>query len=343
MQTKKIFLPWCLICILLAAASPACKALAEGKGQVVIYTAVDQIFSEPVLKNFERKTGIRVKAVYDIEAVKTTGLVNRLLAEKANPCCDVFWNNEVVKTIVLKRKGVLKRYLSSMAGRIPEPFKDRDGFWTGFAARARVLIVNGRQMKNFPRPLGLMDLLDPGLRGKVAIANPLFGTTATHVAALFAGWGPEQASRFLMDLKANQVRIVDGNSVVRDMVASGAVLAGLTDTDDASVGLKAGLPLEMILPDQQGMGTLVLPNTVSVVAGCPHPVQARALVDYLLSREVEQALADCPSAQMPLADDVSVEPGALSLDRIKAMDVDYGRVADQVKPAADFVRKYFLR
>ncbi|MEA1991730.1 MAG: hypothetical protein U9N58_05990 [Thermodesulfobacteriota bacterium] len=74
--------------------------------EVVVYISLDQVFSEPVLDDFQEKTGIKVKAVYDVEASKTTGLFNRLLAEKVNPQCDVFWNSEVGRTIILKHKGV---------------------------------------------------------------------------------------------------------------------------------------------------------------------------------------------------------------------------------------------
>ena len=49
---------------------------------VVVYTTVDQIFSEPILKEFENQTGITVKAVYDTEETKSTGVLNRLIAEK---------------------------------------------------------------------------------------------------------------------------------------------------------------------------------------------------------------------------------------------------------------------
>jgi len=100
--------------------------------QVVVYTSLDQIFSEPVLRDFERLTGIKVRAVYDVEAAKTTGLVNRLIAEKKRPKCDVFWNSEIGRTIVLKRKGVLTPYCSPSALDIPPIFKDKEGSWTGF-------------------------------------------------------------------------------------------------------------------------------------------------------------------------------------------------------------------
>lgn len=94
--------------------------------EVVIYTSLDQLFSEPILKDFEQETGIKVKAVYDVEAAKTTGLVNRIIAERNHPRCDVFWNSEIGRTIVLKKKGILAPYISPSSKDIPDQFKDLD-------------------------------------------------------------------------------------------------------------------------------------------------------------------------------------------------------------------------
>ena len=69
--------------------------------------------------------------------------------------------------------------------------------------------------------------------------------------------------------------IVDGNSVVRDMVVRGEVKLGLTDTDDVNVALEDGQPIAMVLPDADGMGVPVMPNMVSLVRGAPHPDEGR--------------------------------------------------------------------
>ncbi|MCM8794150.1 MAG: extracellular solute-binding protein, partial [Candidatus Omnitrophica bacterium] len=184
--------------------------------QVIVYVSHDQIYSEPILKEFEKSTGIKVKAVYDLEATKTTGIVNRLIAEKDYPRCDVFWNNEIVRTILLKDKGLLSPYKSPNAQEIPEKFKDRDGYWTGFAARARIIIYNKNLLSEKEIPKSIYDLLDPHFKGKIAIANPLFGTTSTHSAALFSYLGEEKAKEFFQKLKENGVLIVHGNSIVKD-------------------------------------------------------------------------------------------------------------------------------
>lgn len=311
--------------------------------QVVVYTALDQPFSEPLLQDFEKITKIKVSAVYDIEATKTTGLVNRLIAEKRNPRCDVFWNNEIINTIVLKRKGVLAQYVSPAAKDIPTQFKDRDGFWAGFAARARVLVVNTDVLPVRAHPRSILDFTDSVWKGKAAIANPLFGTTATHVAALFSFMGQQQAKQYLQNLKANSIRIVDGNSVVRDQVGTGELPAGFTDTDDVNTGILSGMPIQAVYPDQAGFGTLVIPNTVGLIANCPHPAEGKILIDYLLSKPVESRLAFGPSVQMPVRMSVKAPPAIKRVGQIKAMPVDYEHVADQMATSVKFVQEVFIR
>ena len=124
----------CSLLAILIFSSCGCKGKKPAQ-EVVIYTSLDKVFSQPILEAFEKETGIDVLPVYDSEATKTTGLVNRLIAEKNNPRADVFWNSESGRTIVLKQKGVLAKYVSPSASDIPSQFKDPDGCWTGFAAR----------------------------------------------------------------------------------------------------------------------------------------------------------------------------------------------------------------
>ena len=125
---------------------------ADDPQPVVVYAALDKGFSRPILNAFEWKTGIEARVVYDAEATKTIGLVNRIRAEKNRPRCDVFWNNEIVNTIRLKQEGLLQACNPLEAANYPEHFKDPDGFWYGFAARARVLIVNTNLIKSGAEP-----------------------------------------------------------------------------------------------------------------------------------------------------------------------------------------------
>lgn len=336
MHKWKATIAACFISVVWCSCRPAPR-------QVVVYTSVDQPFSEPLLKAFEQQSGIQVRPVYDVEAAKTTGLVNRLIAEKGRPQADVFWNSEVVRTIVLKRQGVLAPFRSPAAEGVPARFRDPDGYWTGFAARARVLLVNTNLVKDGAVPNSILQLAEAQWRGRVALPYPLFGTTSAYVGAIFLVMGDENARGYFRKLKENGVQIVDGNAGSRDRVAAGDVAVGFTDTDDANVAIQAGKPVRIVYPDQEGFGTLVIPNTVSLVAGCPHPEAGKELVNYLLTTMVEERLAAMESAQIPLRLGVKTPANVRPLSAIKMMQVDYDRLADKLEEAMKFAQETFAR
>lgn len=267
--------------------------------RVTIYTSVDQVFSEPILKAFETSTGIRVDALYDAEAAKTVGLVNRLIAEKQAPLADVFWNGEILQTLTLKDMGILASYEAPAAKTLPSRLVDPEGYWTAIGGRARVLLVNTRLVPEGARPRSILDLSKRA--SDVAIANPLFGSTSTQAAALGAVLGVDRAVNIFADLRSGGVHVVDGNSVVRDVVAAGRVPMGLTDTDDACEAITRGDPVAVVFLDQGdgGLGTLVVPNSVAMIRGAPHPDTARALIDFLTSPETEAALIESGWIQIP--------------------------------------------
>ena len=330
--------------ILLAVLAASCdrpKDVAGDKQEVVVYVALDEMFSRPILDGFERETGIRVVAQYDTEASKTTGLVNRVLAERERPRADVFWNNEVVQTIRLKNAGVLEPYMSPARDAIPARFKDREGSWTGLAARGRVIIYNTDLVRD--PPTSINDFLDSKWKGNAAIARPLFGTTATHAAALFALWGNAKAKAFFEGLKANDVAILPGNATVRDLVARGEYAIGLTDTDDANGAIEDGLPAKWLFPDQAegGIGTLIIPNSVALIKEGPHPEAGRKLIDYLLSSEVETALAKTRSIQIPLNPAVERPENVPNLAEVRTMDIDFESIANNLDMMMTYINENF--
>jgi len=324
------------ILVLILMIFIACTKNAE---EVIVYTSVDQIFSEPVLKGFEKETGISVKAVYDTEETKSTGVLNRLIAEKDNPQCDVFWSGDPVRTIVLKNKGITAPYHSVVASDIDPVFKDPEYHWTGFSARARVLIYNKDLLKKGDIPQSIFDLTNQKYKGKVAIANPLFGTTTFHISALFFAIGDEKAKQFLEELKKNDVVIATSNGDVKKRVVKGELACGLTDTDDAFEAIKEGANVGMIFLDQQGIGSLIMPNTVNLIKNAKHSENGKKLMDYLLSKKTEAKLArSC--AQMPLHKGVDVPENIPSLDHIKPMQINYGKTSQKLVEIQDYLKKW---
>ncbi len=321
-----------------------CSTAQSGQS-VVVYVSVDQHFSEPILTKFEEETGIQVLAVYDVEAAKTTGLVNRLIAEKENPQADVFWSGEFAQTILLREEGVLAPYQSPSASDIPASYLDPEGYWSGFAGRARVILVNTKRVAPTEYPASVYDLLDSRWSGEeIGIAYPLFGTTATHAAALYAALGPEQGRAYFAQLRGRGVQVLDGNSVVRDLVADGRLALGLTDTDDACGAVRNRAPVAVIVPDQgEGqLGTLLIPNTVALIEGAPHEASGRSLIDFLLSRRVAEDLLAAGWSQVSLRP-VEAEPDCLPDLVIRGMDVPLTEVYGQLLASKTDMSEIFVR
>jgi iron(III) transport system substrate-binding protein len=265
--------------------------------------------------------------VPDTEETKSTGLLNRLLAERARPQADVFWSGDPVRAAILKANGVAAPYRSAQADGLPAQFSDPDHYWTGFSARARVLVYNRDLVAADAAPQSVLDLLDPSVAGKACIANPLFGTTSMHAAALFVVLGDERARAFFDGFLANGGKVVASNGDVRRRVANGECAVGITDTDDARVAQLEGKPIGVVYPDARGMGTLIVPNCAVLIANGPNPAGGRTFVDYLLRPETEAALAASPAAQMPLRSGVSVPPEVVPIGDLKPMPVVYSDLA----------------
>ncbi len=282
---------------------------------VVVYTSQDEVYAEPILKDFQKQTRIQVKTVFDSEAVKTVGLANRLLQEKSNPQCDVFWNNEEFRTRQLAAKGV---------------FRATDG-WTHLGYRTRRIVVNTNYVKAAAAPRAWTDVTNKIWSRKVALAFPLFGTTSTHFQALRQLWGDAAWQTWCRALVANNPFVVDGNSVVVKQVARGEAWIGLADSDDIADAQQEGAPI-LALPVTAE--TLFLPNTVAVIKNCPHPEAAQQLFDFLRDKKISQRLVDAHALE-----GATLEPSVAAA----GLTVNWDQLLRDLDQATDETKKIFLR
>jgi iron(III) transport system substrate-binding protein len=333
--TKFIAIP--LLLLLSVVNLTSCNDANE----VVVYSTVDQVFSEPILKDFEAETGIKVKAIYDTEETKSTGVMNRLIAEKNNPQCDVFWSGDPLRNNVLKSKGITSPYKSDATKQIPDYFREKNNNWIGFSARARVLIYNKKLISADSLPKSILDFVKPQYKGSFTMANPLFGTTTFHIAAIFDALGKDAAKQWMKDLKLNNVVIATSNGDVKKRVMRGELAFGITDTDDAFEAKKESDDVDFIFLDQQenGIGTLIIPNAVSLISGSKNYDNAAKFIDYLLSAKTEAKLAKS-CAQMPLIKGVKVPNDVPSLDNINAMKINYDELTVTLDQIQSYLKKW---
>jgi iron(III) transport system substrate-binding protein len=301
-----------IVCLLLLISVAAARAREQP--HVVAYCAQDQTYAEPIFRQFEQQTGIKVRAVYDNEAVKTVGLANRLVAERNHPVCDVFWGNEEMRTRQLAAQGV---------------FRETNG-WAGFGYRSRRIVVNTNRLAMVSSGLSFQELTNAQWRGKVALAYPQFGTTATHFHVLRQVWGENRWRAWCHALADNKPLLVDGNSEVVKAVARSDAWVGVTDSDDIADGQREGLPVAALPISEQ---TLLIPNTVAVIRGGPDPSEAQRLFSYLQTPAVVDALIQAKA----------IEGARIETVTPRTLTPQWSRILEDVGPTTAELNQLFLR
>lgn len=343
----------CALAIVLAVAAcrPADRAPSIGPNApaapVIIYCSADEAFARPLLVEFEKRTGQKVRPVFDSEAGKTTGLIERIRAERGRPVADVWWSSEIYGTLQLAAEEMLAPYSPSTAADIPAEFKAADGAWTAFGLRGRVLAYDPRRLKPADLPQRWLVVTDAKWKGRIALANPLFGTTRGHMAQLMAAWGEPTYSTYVSELAKLEPRIADGNAHAVRMLVQGQVDLAWTDTDDVRVAKARGDSVDCVVPTFGGGAdataaerTMWIPNSVALVRSGGNPDGARRLVDYLVSAEVERALAVSESGNLPVRPALR---GELGMTAHKLGAIDYARGAALLAKSDAINRAALLR
>ncbi|MDB6040318.1 MAG: extracellular solute-binding protein family 1 [Verrucomicrobiales bacterium] len=298
---------------LLAATFLCLIGCTADSKSIVVYTSQDQIYAEPIFAAFTASTGIRVLPVFDNEAVKTVGLVNRLIAEKDNPQCDLFWNNEELRTRMLAVKGL---------------FAQSNG-WRSAGLRSRRIVVNQNLVPPDNRPHSFLELTNVIWKGRVALSYPLFGTTATHFMALRQKLGDQPWQDWCNALAANKPFLVDGNSMVVKMVGRGEALVGMTDSDDIYAGKADGLPIEAVAFSDDG---LMIANTIATIRNAPHAALASQLRDFLQQPRILKQLQETGALE------TSASPASSA-----GLQPDWPSLVADIEPITEQLKRIFLR
>ena len=337
-----------LLCFVGALFAIGCTKSAD---RVVVYSAQDEEFATGLFAAFERDQKLKIAPKYDTEANKSVSLAAELEAEAPLPRCDVHWNNELLGTIRLARQGIYEPNCFAAREGFPTWACGKGGTWQAFAERARVMIVNTNLVPEAERPTSLFDMTASKWKGRIAMAKPLFGTTATQAACLFEVMGADAAKRYYRELKANGVQIVPGNKQVARGVADGTYAIGITDTDDAVLEVIAGKPVAIVYPDATGhpahprLGTVFIANTLAIVKGAPNREGAKKLVEYLLLPTTEMKLATGGGYQFPLAPAIVLvpHPALKSRQQVKVAEVNFEKAADLWDESQQFLKEEFAR
>ncbi|MFT7517171.1 MAG: iron(III) transport system substrate-binding protein [Myxococcota bacterium] len=311
---------------------------------LVIYCSLDQDLSEQIILDFEQQHGVEVDVQFDVERNKTVGLVSRIIAEASNPHADVFWNNEIAHTIRLKDLGLTSAFVPDAATGIPANFVDPDGHYTGFAARARVVMYRTDIEVNYPRHLN--DFLKSEFAQTGIMAQPLTGTTLSNFAYMVERDSTAAVVEWFAKAKAAGLNFAAGNGDAMRRVCANDYQWCFTDTDDAAKAVANGYPVAIHYLDQ-GAGTsgaMLIPNSICLIKGAEDNAIAKKFIEYAVSTATELRLAESSSRQIPLHAEVALPDGMLMPIRdYPVLDINWTAVAAELDSAASTFQTIFVR
>lgn len=264
-----------------ASSSKGQNCAVQPEQQLVLYTSHPEEIYEPFIREFEERTGVWVRVI----SGGTQELLDRIQQEKDAPAADVMFGGGVESL-----EGCSACFTSYHSGEsdaatiaaISDP-RDR---WTSFSALPLVIIYNTKLVSERDAPTTWSSLLDSKWQGRIAFADPqVSGSCYTALATAVQLYGTEYLPDFARNLKG---RCLQESREIALRVADGSYSVGVTLESNALQTIAEGADIAYLYPED---GTSAVPDGVAVLAGAPHPENARQFVDFVLGRDAQAYLA----------------------------------------------------
>ena len=299
------------------------KRLIEGakkEGKLLWYTALNINDATMLTKRFEQ-----LYPFIKTESLRLGGreLMTKILME-AN--LRVF-RADVIEAVsidghILKKRGLLEKYISPEASAYPTSVKDPDGMWTSFFINTHVLVHNTTMVKKEEVPRSYEELINPKWKGRIIIRDDDFPTFGMMLRVM----GKDKGLNFMRRLAAQGIELRSGSTLAIQDISAGAAPLGMNLYGTRVEELKKKqapvdwTPMEFVL---------VSIEPLSVAAKAPNPNAARLFVDFLLSKEGQGLMRD--RSRIPSRPDVPPDPPQLTQGlRLISTDLSLADEADQV-------------
>lgn len=279
-------------------------------GEVVLYSSNQPELLDVIAQGFKEKTGHTMTSV----RMGTGEAMKRISAERENPLCDVFWSGDL--SVLDNAKADFAPYKSPEAATLDAGMIDKDALWTASNTHLMVFMVNSGLIPEADMPKSWADLLDPRWKGKIVMANPdKSGTAYAQVYGVYKMFGDEGLAKLV-----DNATILDSSSLVYKGTAEGEFPLGIT-MEYAAFRYVAGgnKDVKLIYPSD---GVISAPEGAAIIKNCKHPEEAQQLVDYLLSKEVEDMIFKTYYRRPARPDAGAIEglPATSSLNILKSFD-----------------------
>ena len=310
--------------------------VAVSAEQLVVYSGRGEKFTRPVVKAFQKRTGIRTQALVG----GSTNLLARIQEEGERTQADVFLTNYAGVLEQARKRNLLQPYESPVLKAIPKEYIGPDSMWVGASARARAIVYN----KNLVKPeqvTGVLDIADPKWKGKLAITESTNGSFIGGLATMLGQFDEPTVRRFLAGIKENAgENIFPKHTPIVSAVERGEVALGLINHYYfyRAISKNPKAPLGVIFPDKQGGG---VPTTITGLAILKHGKNikaARLFLDYVLSEEGQKIFAEV-NFEFPVRKGVKVHPLLQKSGSVNLAPVNHALKVDQIDKAITLIKE----
>ena len=276
--------------ILVAAILIAVTALAFGQTKkpttLTVYAAMFEDHASLACKAFEKATGIKTSMIH----LSSGEIYARVRAEKNNPQAGIWYGGAADSYIAARDEGLLLQYSSPIGlSQIPKNFRDPDGYWYGIYTGYLGFICNGQVLKDLgvPVPKSWNDLLNPKLKGQVAVSNPASSSTAYNVVATLTQlWNEEKAFDYLKKLDGLVKQYPKSGGGPAQMATIGEIAVAIGMLHDGVKYQQEGYKDIVLSAPAEGTGYEI--GAVGIIKGSKEEEAAKMFVDWCLTEEAQE-------------------------------------------------------
>ena len=252
---------------------------------LTIYSGRSKSLVEPIIKQFEEKSGIQVEVSYG----GTTQLAAALLTEGDKSPAALFWAQDAGALGAVSKKTMFEKLPESILTQVPSGFRDAEGFWVATSGRARVLAYSPERVKMEELPQSIFDLTQPMWKGRIGWA-PTNASFQAFVTSLRVQVGEERTEEWLRGMKANDVKKYAKNTPIIEALAAGEIDLGLPNHYYLLrfKSKDSGFPVEQIFFKATDPGNLVNVAGIGLLKSRKNKDAALKFVEFLLSSKAQQ-------------------------------------------------------
>ena len=252
---------------------------------LIVYSGRSKSLVEPIIKQFEKETGIEVKVNYG----GTTQLAAALLTEGDKSPAALFWAQDAGALGAVSKKAMFKKLPETILTQVPSDFRDADGFWVATSGRARVLAYSPERVKMEELPESVFDLTQPMWKGRVGWA-PTNASFQAFVTSLRVQVGEERTEAWLRGMKANGVKQYAKNTPIIEALAAGEIDLGLPNHYYLLRFKKgnSGFPVAQTFFKASDPGNLVNVAGIGLLKSTENKETALKFMEFLLSAKAQQ-------------------------------------------------------